>query len=153
MYQQLQLEHLNLGRWWDGYVCFMVLHIVQEVLLNTFNKNSIVYLQFCFPKKIPSGNHIKHISCWTKFLKMLVTSALLMNGINMNLPSEVLVLKVYFVMFHWILLGLPKENLIVLMSASVVYQINPNTELQRNEKNIIWSFKNFRDLKLILKYL
>ena len=39
------------------------------------------------------------------------------------------------------------------MSASVVYQINPNTELQRNEKNIIWSFKNFRDLKLILKYL
>ena len=39
------------------------------------------------------------------------------------------------------------------MSASVVYQINPNTELQRNEKNIIWSFKSFRDLKLILKYL
>ena len=56
-------------------------------------------------------------------------------------------------MFHWILLGLPKENPIVLMVALVVYQINPNTELQRNEKNIIWSFKNFGDLKLILKYL
>ena len=38
--QQLELEHLNQGRWLDVYVCFMVLLNVQYIMLNAFNKNS-----------------------------------------------------------------------------------------------------------------
>ena len=53
-------------------------------------------------------------SCAIKFLfsklqshsKMLLSLALLMEGISLILTSEVLALKVYFVMLHWILIGL-----------------------------------------------
>ena len=91
-YQQLELEYLNQRRWWDVYVCFIVLLNVQYVMLNTFNKNPT-----------PTFNIF---SCWTEFLKMLLLLALLMDWINMILTSEVQALKEYFLMLHWLLLGL-----------------------------------------------
>ena len=37
---QLELEYLNQKRWWDLYVCFMILLNVQHIMLNKFNRNS-----------------------------------------------------------------------------------------------------------------
>ena len=41
LYQQLEHEYRNQSRWWDVYVCLMVLLNVQYIKLNTFNKHSL----------------------------------------------------------------------------------------------------------------
>ena len=56
LYKQLELEYLNQRRWWDVYVCFMVLLNVECILLNTSGKNSCTYI----------------FSCRTVFSKMLL---------------------------------------------------------------------------------
>ena len=81
LYQQLELEYLNQRSWWDVYVCFMVLLNVQYIMLNNFHKNPL----------------------WHPNLKYSLAEQ---NSSKCYFPSEVLALKVYFVMLHWILLGL-----------------------------------------------
>ena len=39
LYQQLELEYLNQRRWWDVYICFMILLNFQYIMLFKFNKN------------------------------------------------------------------------------------------------------------------
>ena len=60
----------------------------------------------------PTRNSFRHpktfkiFPCWTEYLKMLSSYALLMNEINLILMFEVVALDVYFVTLHWILLVL-----------------------------------------------
>ena len=95
LYQRLELEYLNQRRWWDVYVCFMVLLNVQYIMFEQVQQKFLQAPRFNINR-----------FCWTELLKMLLSLALLMNGISLILTSEVIGRKVYFVMLHWILLGL-----------------------------------------------
>ena len=77
LYQQLALGHLNLRRC-ETCMSVLWLYLILNTLLNTFDK----------------------FSCWTEFLKMLLSLALLKDGIKLILKSEVLALKVYSLMLH-----------------------------------------------------
>ena len=59
-----------------------------------------------------------------------------MDGINLILTSEVLTLKMYFVMLHLNLLVLLQEKPAVLLVALVLNQINPTGNYKEMEKNI-----------------
>ena len=59
-----------------------------------------------------------------------------MDGINLILTSEVLTLKMYFVMLHLNLLVLLQEKPAVLLVALVLNQINPTRNYKEMEKNI-----------------
>ena len=75
LYQQLELEYLNQRRWWDVYICFLILLNVQYIMLFKFNKNYFRQpdLTYLLPEK--------------KFLKMLLSLALLIDGISLILTS------------------------------------------------------------------
>ena len=59
-----------------------------------------------------------------------------MDGINLILTSEVLTLKMYFVMLHLNLLVLLQEKPAVLLVALVLNQISPTRNYKEMEKNI-----------------
>ena len=75
LYQQLELEYLNQRRWWDVYICFMILLNFQYIMLFKFNKNYFRQpdLAYFLPEK--------------KILKMLLSLASLIDVGSLILTS------------------------------------------------------------------
>ena len=63
---QLELGYLNQKRWWDVYVCFMILLNVQYIMLNKFNKNSFRHSDLTYFLAEQNFKEMKKTSGFTK---------------------------------------------------------------------------------------